>query len=126
MTTTTTRRGQGTGRALWRAALVGTFLQLAMVLAGHYAPAFKVVFAPGGMLISLLAGWLFARLSGTGRRAGALGGLAAGAVCAFVGILESFYLGDVPASLLALGTASSAATGALGGFLGAIRRSPTR
>lgn len=114
---TTTLRAGGTSRALWRAALVGTVLQVAMVVGGHYVPAIKGLFAPGGMLISLFAGWLYGRLTGSRRGAAALGGLIAGGACAFVGILESFYLGDVPASLLVLGTASSAATGALGGFV---------
>jgi hypothetical protein len=121
MTTTTTRASQGTARALWRATLIGTILQLAMVVGGHYVPPIKSLFAPGGMLISGVAGWLFARMSGGGRGLSAAGGLFAGAACAFLGILESFYLGDVPASLLLLGTASSAVTGAIGGLLGGRR-----
>jgi hypothetical protein len=113
----------GTGRALWRATLVGTVLQVAMVVGGHYVPAIKGLFAPGGMLISLFAGWLYGQLhGGGGKGATAAGGLVAGAVCAFVGILESVYLGDVPASLLLLGTASSAVTGAIGGFLARLGR----
>ncbi len=115
----TTTRGESTGRALWRATLIGTVLQVAMVVGGHYVPAVKSLYAPGGMLISALAGWLFGRLSGGRRPLAAAGGLFAGAACAFLGILESFYLGDVPATLLLLGTASSAVTGTIGGFLGA-------
>jgi hypothetical protein len=118
MTTTTTPASPATGRALWRATLIGTVLQVSMVVCGHYLPAIKVVYAPGGMLLSALAGWLFARLSGAPLALSAVGGLFAGAACAFLGILESFYLGDVPASLLLLGTASSAATGLLGGLVG--------
>jgi hypothetical protein len=118
MTTTTIRASDGTARALWRATLIGTVLQVSMVVAGHYAPAIKSLYAPGGMLISGAAGWLFGRLSGSGRGVSAVGGLFAGAACAFLGILESFYLGHVPASLLLLGTASSAVTGAIGGLLG--------
>ena len=108
-----------TTRALWRATLVGTVLQLAMVVGGHYVPAIKNLFAPGGMLISLLAGWLYARMQAGGTRgATAIGGLVAGAACGFLGILESVYLGDVPTSLLAFGTAGSAVTGLLGGLVG--------
>ena len=44
-----------------------------------------------------------------------MSGVAAG-VC----LLVSYLLGDVPASLLALGTISSAVTGAIGGFIGAL------
>jgi len=116
--TTTTAAADGTARALWRATLIGTVLQVSMVVGGHYAPAIKALYGPGGMLISALAGWLFGRLSGIGRGVSAIGGLFAGAACAFLGILESFYLGDVPASLLLLGTASSAVTGAIGGLVG--------
>jgi hypothetical protein len=49
-----------------------------------------------------------------------LGGLVAGALCAFIGILVSHLLGDVPRSLLVLGTLSSAVTGALGGWVGTV------
>jgi hypothetical protein len=118
MSMTTTSASPATGRALWRATLIGTVLQVAMVVGGHYVPAIKSLFAPGGMLISAAAGWLFGRLSGGSRGLSAMGGLFAGAACAFLGILESFYLGDVPATLLMLGTGSSAVTGALGGLVG--------
>jgi hypothetical protein len=37
-----------------------------------------------------------------------------------VGIAVSYLLGDVPAAVLAFGTASSALTGAIGGSLGAL------
>ena len=117
MTTMTTTASQGTARALWRATLVGTVLQVGMVVGGHYLPVLKNLYAPGGMIISGLAGWLFGYFSGGARALAAAGGLFAGAACAFLGILESFYLGDVPATLLLLGTASSAVTGAIGGFL---------
>jgi hypothetical protein len=104
--------------ALWRATLVGTLLQVAMVVGGHYQPALKAFYAPGGMLFSAVAGWLFGRFSATPRGMAAIGGIVAGAACAFLGILESYYLRDVPASLLVLGTLSSAVTGAIGGALG--------
>jgi hypothetical protein len=37
-----------------------------------------------------------------------------------VGILVSHLLGDVPAAVLAFGTASSAVTGAVGGVIGKV------
>jgi hypothetical protein len=71
------------------------------------------------MGISLLAGLAYARWAGgTSAPAAAVGGLVAGALCALIGIFVSYLLGDVPASLLALGTISSAVTGALGGWAG--------
>jgi hypothetical protein len=108
-------------RSLVIASLVGTLLQVAMVVAGHSNPAIKGLFAVGGMGLSLVAGVLYARLArATAKGNASVGGLAAGAICAFLGILVSHLLGDVPASLLALGTLSSAVTGALGGLLGAV------
>ena len=112
-------------RALTTATLVGTVLQIAMVSAGHYSPTVAGLFAVGGMGFSLVAGVVYGRLaSPTSRGDASLGGLVAGAVCAFVGILVSYLLHDVPASLLALGTLSSAVTGAIGGLLGGIGRRP--
>ena len=108
-------------RALVIASLVGTLLQVVMVVAGHSSPAIAALFAVGGMGLSLVAGVLYARLARPATKgSAALGGAAAGAVCAFIGILVSHLLGDVPASLLALGTLSSAFTGAIGGFLGTL------
>jgi hypothetical protein len=112
-------------RALVTATLVGTALQVAMVLAGHSIPAIARLFAVLGVTISLVAGLLFARQApGITRGGGAGGGAIAGGVCALLGILLSFALGDVPAPVLAFGTLSSALTGALGGVIGqAMRRS---
>jgi uncharacterized protein YndB with AHSA1/START domain len=106
-------------RALLLASLLGTVLQVAMVVAGHYNKSVASVFAIGGMGLSLIAGLLYALWArGNSTSAIVLGGLAAGAICAFIGILVSHLLGDVPRSLLVLGTISSAVTGALGGWLG--------
>jgi hypothetical protein len=108
-------------RALLIASLVGTLLQVAMVVAGHSSPAVAQLFAVGGMGLSLVAGFLYARLARPATKgSAAIGGGAAGAICAFIGILVSYLLGDVPASLLALGTLSSAFTGAIGGVIGAL------
>ena len=108
-------------RSLILATLAGTLLQVAMVVVGHTSPAVAALFAVGGMGLSLLAGALYAVLAKPATKgSAALGGLAAGAICALLGILVSYLLGDVPASLLALGTVSSAVTGALGGVLGAL------
>ncbi len=107
--------------ALVKSTVVGTILQLIMVIAGHYSPAVANQFAAGGMTISGIAGLLFALWSGRkaiGTTAG--GGVVAGGVSAFLGILVSHLLGDVPASVLGLGTAGSAITGAIGGVIGGI------
>lgn len=108
-------------RALLLATLIGTVLQVAMVVAGHSNKSVASMFAVGGMGLSLIAGLLYALWArGDGTSSIIAGGLVAGAVCAFLGILVSHLLGDVPRSLLALGTISSAVTGALGGWLGTL------
>lgn len=105
-------------RALALATLAGTVLQVAMVVAGHSNTAVMNLFAVGGMTISLIAGVAYVLLArdapGTSP---IIGALIAGAVCALIGIGVSYALGDVPATLLLFGTASSAATGALGGWI---------
>jgi hypothetical protein len=53
-----------------------------------------------------------------------VGGLVAGGLCALIGIFISYWLGDVPAAVLAFGTASSAVTGALGSWLGTLLFKP--
>ncbi len=106
-------------RALAIAIIVGTILQVTMVVLGHSNTSIASLFAVGGMGISLVAGLLYAWRSRSGPASRvALGGLIAGGACAFLGILVSYVLGDVPASLLLLGTLSSIVTGAIGAWLG--------
>ena len=106
-------------RALLIATIVGTVLQVAMVVAGHSNKSIANLFAVGGMGFSLVAGLVYAVTARGGTTMSlAMGGLVAGALCAFIGIFVSYMLHDVPMSLLALGTISSAVTGAIGGAIG--------
>ena len=106
-------------RALLLAIIVGSVLQLAMVIAGHANKSIAALFAVGGMGFSLVAGILYVLYSRDSAPASpVLGGTLAGAICALIGIFVSYMLGDVPVTLLALGTISSAVTGAIGGFAG--------
>jgi hypothetical protein len=106
-------------RALLIATIVGTVLQVAMVVAGHSNKSIANLFAVGGMGFSLVAGIVYAVTARGGTTSSlAIGGLVAGALCAFIGIFVSYMLHDVPMSLLALGTVSSAVTGAIGGAIG--------
>ncbi len=105
-------------KQLVRATVVGSVAQIAMVVAGHSVPAVAENFAIGGMGLSALAGWLATRGVSMGLAAGAGQGAVAGGVCAAIGIGVSVALGDVPAILLALGTVSSAVTGAIGRVFG--------
>jgi hypothetical protein len=104
---------------LLSATLLGTALQLAMVISGHYNTGIANLFAVGGMTISLVAGLLFALWA---KRptvgSSAWGGLLAGGICALLGILVSYFLGDVTAMIIAFGTLSSAVAGAIGGAVG--------
>ena len=106
-------------RALLIATIVGTVLQVVMVVAGHSNKSIAGMFAVGGMGFSLVAGIVYAVMARGGTTGSlAIGGLLAGAICAFIGIFVSYMLKDVPMSLLALGTISSAVTGAIGGWVG--------
>ena len=102
------------------AVVAGTIAQVAMVLAGHVAPAVAQLFAIGGTGISLLAGLLFAALARPSWPSAAVGGALAGGLCAALGIGLSVALGDVPWTLLLLGTAASTVAGLLGGLAGRV------
>ena len=104
--------------ALIRATLIGTVLQLLMVVSGHFVPAIAAQFAIVGMLISLVAGVLYARAAKGGWGDSLIGGLIAGGVCAFIGILVSYLLKDVTVDILWMGTAGSAVAGLVGGAIG--------
>jgi hypothetical protein len=92
-----------------------------MVVAGHSNKSIADQFAVGGKGFSLHAGLAYAMWArGAPTFSVVLGGLAAGAICALIGIFVSYMLKDVPATLLVLGTASSAVTGALGGWIGSL------
>jgi hypothetical protein len=109
----------GWTRSLLRATLIGAVMQLAMVVFGHYDPRVAAWFAALGMFLSLVAGLVFGRWSlPLGPAGAAVGGMVAGGVCALIGIVESFALGDVPAWVIAFGTVTSSVAGAAGGWLG--------
>ena len=106
-------------KALQSATLIGTALQLAMIVAGHFSAWVAVnVFMLGGLAISALAGLLHARNAMGGFAGAALGGAIAGGICALIGIAASVALGDTPAVILALGTVGSVVTGVMGGIAG--------
>lgn len=105
-------------KALINATVIGTVLQLIMVLVGHWVPAVAALFAPIGILLSLIAGLLYARAAKGSWSDSTLGGVIAGAVCALFGIVVSVVLGDVPPIILVIGTLSSAVGGVVGGAIG--------
>jgi hypothetical protein len=93
------------------ATFIGTLLQAAMVIAGHFVPLVKTGFMFGGLALSLVAGVLYGARAGGGFAAAAAGGALAG------GILLSFMLGDVTAPVIAFGTVGSAVSGLLGALV---------
>ncbi|MBV9992981.1 MAG: hypothetical protein JOZ72_17015 [Alphaproteobacteria bacterium] len=110
-------------RILQRATIVGTVLQIGWVLIGHFFPAVRGManlFLFGVMMISALAGYLYAVDYASGFGRGILGGAIAGGVCALIGVAGAVLIGDAPFATLALWTAISVVTGAAGGFWGQI------
>lgn len=105
-------------KALINATVIGTVLQLIMVGVGHFVPAVALWFAPIGILLSLIAGLLYARAAKGSWSDSTLGGVIAGAVCALLGIAVSCLLGDVQPIILVIGTLSSAVGGVIGGAIG--------
>lgn len=99
--------------------LIGTVLQTAMVLVGHWVTPVANLFAPFGVGISLVVSLLWARRATDGLVHGLWGGAVVGGACALIGIAISLALGDVTPAVLAFGTLASALTGAFGGLLGA-------
>lgn len=106
------------GSALVKWTIVGTVLQLVMVVAGHYVEFIRQnVFAIGGMGISLVVGVLYVRAAARSAIAAAVGGGVVGGGCALLGILVSVLLGDVPANILLFGTLGSLFAGLIGGIV---------
>jgi hypothetical protein len=105
--------------ALIIATSIGSIAQVAMIVAGHYIPFVKDrLFGIVGVLISLAAGLLYARLAHGGWPDSLIGGAIAGGVCALIGIAPSVALGDTMAMILVFGTLGSAVGGVIGGALG--------
>ena len=102
--------------ALFSALILGTLLQLVMVLAGHYSAFVRNdLFALGGTAISLVAGLTYGWRAGGEWGERLTGGAIAGGACAFLGIAVSVVLKDTAPMILVIGTVSSAVTGAMGG-----------
>jgi hypothetical protein len=104
--------------AFAKLSFVGTTLQVAMVVAGHFNEFIKNnVFTLGGMLISMAVGAWFGLSAARTKGQAALWGALVGADCALVGIAVSVGLGDTEPMILVVGTLGSAVTGLLGGLV---------
>src|SRR6201995_6046737 len=101
--------------------LVGVVLELGLVAMGHYRPRFRPTFELFGcMMIAGVAGLLYARDLARGYGAGALGGVALGAVCGLVAVGAASLLGDRPDLYIPYGVMVSALCGAVGGLGGQV------
>jgi len=106
-------------RAFIIAGLVCFIAGLIMTVAGHYVAFVRDdVFAIGGMLISLVAGFIYVRIARGDWRDSLIGGAASGALGSLLAIAVSVILGDVPPSILLIGTTASLVTGLIGGAIG--------
>jgi hypothetical protein len=106
-------------RAFIIAAVAGFVAGLIMTIAGHYIAFIRdSVFAIGGMLISLAAGFVYVRIARGAWRDSLVGGAVSGGVGALLAIAVSVVLGDVPPMVLVIGTCASLVTGLIGGAIG--------
>mgnify|MGYP001210617946 FL=1 len=106
---------------MMKSAIIGTVLQLIMVVVGHFVPQVANLFPIAGTGIGGLAGILNGLWGAkAGMPAAAGGGAVAGGVGGAIGTLVSSLLGDVPMSTLAIGTGSTAAAGLVGGLIGKV------
>ena len=114
-------------RIMQRAILVGSALQVAMVLLGHFSVWVRdhvLLFA--GLMIAATSGYIYAMAYAAGFGRGMFGGAIAGGVCGAVGLLAAVLLKDAAVETMALWTAIFALTGAAGGFWGQIAARMTR
>jgi hypothetical protein len=107
------------GKLLQRSALVGTAMQVTVVVLAHYLVWFRASMLDFAvMMLSGLAGLFYAREFAAGYGRGALGGAIAGGTCGLIGISAANILGDVALIVLPFGTAITILTGAIGGLFG--------
>jgi len=107
------------GRLIQRATITGIVLQFAMVVLAHYVPWISVTaYQFGTMMISGVAGLIYARDFAKGYLKGAFGGAIAGGACGLIGICAANVLGDVPLLAVPIGAAITTMIGAIGGLFG--------
>lgn len=107
--------------AMTSGTVIGTVLQVAMVVIGHLLPPDQRewLFPVVGTLLGGVTGWFAAGAGPTGARAGR--GAAAGGIAGVLGSLVSTALGDVPLMNAAIAGTATVVSGAIGA---ALRKSP--
>jgi hypothetical protein len=107
------------GKLIQRATITGIVLQLAMVMIGHYVPWISAnAYEFGAMMISGIAGLLYARDYAKGYLRGAFGGAIVGGACGIIGICAANVLGDAPLIAIPVGAVVLILVGAIGGLFG--------
>ena len=106
-------------RALVRAFIVGTVLQIVLVILCRLSPwIMQHAFMFGGMMIAATAAYLYAMDVGRGWFAGATAGAVIGGVCGFVGIVVAVTLRETAEIVIPYAVAICVLTGAVGGLFG--------
>lgn len=102
-----------------RAMIVGTLLQVALAILARvsvWVELHALLF--GAMMLSAIAGYLYAQEVAKGYFAGAVGGLVAGGVCGLFGVSLAVVLGVTDGGLLVQDAVIFVLTGAIGGLFG--------
>ncbi|MFN8061329.1 MAG: hypothetical protein U0Q12_19365 [Vicinamibacterales bacterium] len=109
-----------------QALAVGTALQIAMVVLGHFVPSLQAMglFPIAGTLLGGVTGWLAGKASPATIGGAAGSGGVAGGVAGAIGSLVSTGLGDVPLVNVAIAGGATLASGAIGGALAKAFRRP--
>jgi len=106
-------------RALVRAFIVGTVLQIVLVILCRLSPwVMQHAFMFGGMMIAATAAYLYAMDVGRGWFPGATAGAAIGGACGFVGIVVAVTLHETAQVVIPYAVAICVLTGAVGGLFG--------
>lgn len=107
---------------LMRSTGIGTALQVAMVVIGHFLPVDQQAwwFPVVGTLLGGVTGWLAAPgAAGTGAAAGQ--GAVAGGIAGVLGSLVSTALGDAPVANAVVAGGATVVSGAIGAAIRAMR-----
>jgi hypothetical protein len=106
-------------KGLPKPTIIGTVLQVGMILLGKVSPVVGQNFAIGGTSIAAATGVIASMMAKPAGMGGAVGaGAIAAGVSALIGTLVSMATGQTGVDTIAIGTGSSVVAGAIGGVVG--------
>jgi hypothetical protein len=106
-------------KGLSKPTIIGTVLQVGMILLGKVSPVVGQNFAIGGTSIASATGVIASMMAKPAGMGGAVGaGAIAAGVSALIGTLVSMATGQTGVDTIAIGTGSSVVAGAIGGVVG--------